>query len=135
MAVTKHPHVSTFAMHRGLTSYEQPLRAVKDFIDRMNAFQAVSIARYEKNRENDTAHDTERQLLACPDARAENMDAKTDKLADQFSNIVLILKKVSAERPLDRGENRSSRFGFFEKSRSFARGRYMKRANARIPQS
>lgn len=74
--------VVTFAMYQSMISYKQLIRAVKDFISGVKAFQAVLVTKDTSNQKNKDYQAKEIKLMARLDARVKNMEAKIDTLAD-----------------------------------------------------
>lgn len=59
------------------------------------------------------------KLLARPDARVQNMEAKMNTLADQLASLTLILKKGSSKRTTDRTGEIRDQYNGFEKGCSY----------------
>lgn len=107
VAVMKIPAVATFAMYRGVSSYMDLKKAVKDFDSGMRAFHAVS-----KDTERSAGtwlgnqEEKDMKLLVRPDARVQNMEAKIDTLADQMSSLTLLMKKGQEGSPKEHSSYR-----------------------------
>lgn len=72
--------------------YDQLTRAVLDFEFGTRAFR-VSIGTDENKQICFQSEEREMNLLVGPDAHMKNVTAKTDTLANQLANLILILKK------------------------------------------
>lgn len=121
MSVTNISPLATFAMYRELATYDQLTRAVREFVGGVSAFQSGSIQTPTPVQKHDDIREKDIKLLVRPDARVQNMEAKIRDIADQLSNLTLILKKSHAKRPDDRVPQGSEGINGFEKGCSYCK--------------
>lgn len=119
-AVTKIPPVATFAIYCGAPNYAQLASAVRDFDCGSRVFQAGPLTGEQgpsKLKEMELGKEV--KLLVRPDVRVHNMKAKIDTLANQLSNLTLILKKSHAQPSRECSGDGPSGKGTFDRSCSY----------------
>lgn len=98
----KIPSLTTFAMFRGVSNYEELKEAVKDFDRATRSFNSSHANAQDDIRgllEKQQA--TDKKLLVRPDAHVQNMESKIDTLAEQLSGLTLLMKKGSTSYSRD----------------------------------
>lgn len=93
VSVTKVQPVATFAMYRRVSNYAQLFQAAPISSAELAPFHAVSSVKEATNESLETKNRKDVQLLVRPVAGVQNMKAKIYTLADQLTNLTLILKK------------------------------------------
>lgn len=118
MAVTKIAPLATCAMYRGVSSYDQLVKGVREYVSGTKSFQANPVISTEKELKHGGDMSNVKHLVR-PDARVQNMETKMDTLADQLANFTLILRRGSSKRTVDRAGEIRDQYGGFEKGCSY----------------
>ena len=102
-AVMDHLYLAQFAIYRGANSYDDLERAVKDFWVGLQAFQSSAV--YASYAAGGLSTDWFRDMGIVPakkvllpsNARSANVESKVDALADQLSQLSLLIKKQTTQ--------------------------------------
>lgn len=83
--MTRVPKVATFALYLEVTYYGQLTQAIRDFECSTQAFQVGAAMRLAFVVTHKYHPGRDVKLLVPSEARVQNLEAKSDSLADQFS--------------------------------------------------